>query len=300
MFLVACSAALVWGDSGAISPPPVAQKPIDQPSVPFRMGAGPARKIIVTYEWVIPVGRRSISVPILMYHYVHKPPSTFTDRLGFNLSVSPNDFRGQMDWLESNDFHPVDFNDLRAYFAGQQALPNKPVVITFDDGYRDLYTTAFPILKAHKFKAVAYIVSSFVDRRRYVTSAQVVEMGRNGIEIASHTVNHADLARTSWPMIIYELVASKVWLQQLLGQSVVDFAYPSGKFNAKVVAALRATGYDTAVTTIGGTYHSQADRYTWTRIRISGGESLLEFVKALGPVEKAVEITDIDFGPVST
>src|ERR1700730_8538826 len=156
MFLGACSAALVWGDSGAISPPPVAQKPIDQVSVPFRMGAGPARRIIITHEWVIPVGRRSISVPILMYHYVRKPPSMVRDRLGFNLSVSPNDFRGQMDWLESNEFHPVDFNDLRMYFEAQQTLPSKPVVITFDDGYRDLYTTAFPVLKAHRFKDVAY------------------------------------------------------------------------------------------------------------------------------------------------
>jgi peptidoglycan/xylan/chitin deacetylase (PgdA/CDA1 family) len=290
MVLVACFAALVWGDSGSVLLPSTPEQ-IDQVS------ARAIPRFAITHEWVIPVGRRSISVPILMYHYVRTPPSMATDRLGFNLSVSPDVFREQMDWLAGHGYHAVDFNDIRAYFTGRQALPSKPVVITFDDGYRDLYTTAFPILQAHNFKAVAYIVSSFVGQSRYVTAAQVVAMGRNGIEIASHTVNHPDLARTSLPMVTYELLASKVWLQHLVGHSVFDFAYPSGKFNTLVIGALHVTGYKSAVTTIAGTYHSEADRYTWTRIRVGGGESLADFATSLGPVEKAVEITDIVLAP---
>jgi peptidoglycan/xylan/chitin deacetylase (PgdA/CDA1 family) len=168
-----------------------------------------------------------------------------------------------------------------------------------DDGYADLYTTAYPILRAHNFKAVAYIVSGFVGQRRYVTAAQVIEMGQNGIEIASHTVNHPDLASTPLPLVTWELVASKAWLQHLLGYSVVDFAYPSGRFNAQVIGALSLTGYATAVTTMSGTYHSQADRYAWTRVRVDGGEKLADFVRNLGPVEKAVEITVTAVGPIS-
>jgi len=99
--------------------------------------------------------------------------------------VSPDDFTAQMDWLMVNRYHPVDFNDMRAYFAGTTPLPSRPVVITFDDGYADLYTTAYPILAAHHFKAVAYIVSSFVGQSRYVTKEQVLEMDRKGIQIAS-------------------------------------------------------------------------------------------------------------------
>ena len=202
-----------------------------------------------------------------------------------------------MDWLAVNGFHPIDFNDMRAYFAGSSVLPNKPVVITLDDGYADLYTTAFPILKSYGFKAVAYIVTSFVGQSRYVTADEVIEMDHNGIEIASHTLNHANLARTSPYWVRYELAASKAWLQSLLGHAVVDFAYPSGKFNSQVVFALQATGYDTAVTEMPGTIHSRDDRYTWTRVRVGGGESMADFASGLGPVETPLVLTTINTGP---
>jgi peptidoglycan/xylan/chitin deacetylase (PgdA/CDA1 family) len=297
---VICLAALVWGDSGSGWPAPSSsdRQPNDLLSAPLEAG-GPKRETYISHTWVIPAGRRSISVPILMYHYIRTPPSIATDRLGYNLSVSPADFGEQMHWLASHNYHPVTLNAVHAYFASRHALPSRPVVITLDDGYRDLYTTAFPILRAYNFKAVAFIVSGFVGKPGYVTAAQVVELGQQGIEIASHTVDHPDLAHTSLPMVMYELLASKAWLQRLLRHSVVDFAYPSGRFNAQVIAALYLTGYTTAVTTMSGTYHSQTDRYVWTRVRVGGGESLVDFGRDLGPVEKAVEITVIAVGPAS-
>jgi peptidoglycan/xylan/chitin deacetylase (PgdA/CDA1 family) len=243
---------------------------------------------------VVPVGRRNITLPILMYHYVRTPPSTKTDLLGYNLSVSPAVFTTQMDWLSLNGFHPVDFNDVRAYFAGTQPLPARPVVITLDDGYADLYTNAFPILAAHGFKAVAYIVSGFVGRWAYVTAAQVVQMDQNGIEIAAHTVDHANLARSSYASQMYQLVDSKRMLENLVGHPVLDFAYPSGKFSAQTVAAVQRAGYDTAVTEIFSVDHSVGDRYLWTRVRVGGGESLADFVKNLGTPMPSATITVLD------
>jgi peptidoglycan/xylan/chitin deacetylase (PgdA/CDA1 family) len=243
---------------------------------------------------VVPIGRRNITLPILMYHYVRTPPSTRTDLLGYRLSVSPADFSAQMDWLSRNGFHPVDFNDVRAYFAGTQPLPAKPVVITLDDGYADLYTNAFPILTAHGFKAVAYIVSGFVGRWAYVTAPQVLQMDHNGIEIAAHTVDHANLARSSYASAMFQLVDSKRMLENLVGHPVLDFAYPSGQFNAQVVAAVQRAGYDTAVTEIFSVDHSVGDRYLWTRVRVGGGESLGEFVKSLGTPMPSTTITVLD------
>lgn len=239
----------------------------------------------------VPFGARVLNLPILMYHYVHTPPSMRSDMMGYRLSVSPQDFQAQMDWLGAHGYHAVNFNDVRAYFAGTRPLPPKPFVITLDDGYQDLYTTALPILSAHRFTAVAYIVSSFVDQPRYVTHAQVVEMDRAGIQIASHTVHHTDLARTSYGNALYELVASKQWLEKLLGHPVLDFAYPSGKFNAQVMAAVRQAGYETAVTEQFSTTHSLDDRYAWTRVRVGGGESLGEFVVSLGSFMPTITVT---------
>lgn len=248
---------------------------------------------------VVPLGRRNITLPILMYHYIRKPPSMRSDWLGYKLSVSPADFNAQMDWLSGNGYHPVDFNDVRAYFAGREPLPTRPVMITLDDGYQDLYTAAFPILSAHGFKAVAYIVSGFVGWPGYATADEVVQMDHNGIEMASHTVNHANLAQSTPGSVRRQLVDSKLSLEHLLGHPVLDFAYPSGKFNAQVVAAVQQTGYDTAVTTLDSLDHSVADRYTWSRIRVGGGESLADFVHGLGTPMPATTTVTLDIEAVA-
>jgi peptidoglycan/xylan/chitin deacetylase (PgdA/CDA1 family) len=296
-FLATCVLALQVGDSTSAAPPPVVVDAVLEHQSPFAMPARSDRAYVLTHTRVIPLGRSSISVPILMYHYIRPAPSIYTDYLGYRLSVTPTDFSAQMDWLAANGYHPVDFNDLRAYFSGVMPLPAKPVVLTFDDGYADLYTTAFPVLQVHKFKAVAYIVTSFVGQSRYVTVAQVLEMDHHGIEIASHTVDHANLARSSRYSATNQLANSRTWLENLVGHSVVDFAYPSGQFNAQVVAVLQATGYDTAVTELPGTVHSRADRYVWARERVYGGEALGDFVNNLGGVEPWVDVTAMTTTP---
>jgi peptidoglycan/xylan/chitin deacetylase (PgdA/CDA1 family) len=246
---------------------------------------------------VVPVGASIVRLPILMYHYVRTPPSIRTDMLGYRLSVSPQDFQAQMDWLSASHFHPVTFDQVRAYFAGRVPLPSKPIVITFDDGYADLYTAAFPILEAHGFTAVAYIVSGFVDRGRYVTHDQVVQMDRAGIEIASHTVDHADMAVVNSGMATYQLVMSKHWLEGLVGHPVIDFAYPSGKYNFRTIQLLGQFGYDTAVIEDGPSLHSRADRYTWGRVRVGGGESLHDFIANIGASMPSVILSSLDVTP---
>jgi peptidoglycan/xylan/chitin deacetylase (PgdA/CDA1 family) len=219
-----------------------------------------------------------------MYHYIRVNPDP-ADRLGFNLSVTPVDFARQMDWLAASGYHPIDFDDLRGYLLGGGDLPDRPVVLTFDDGYRDLYTAAYPVLRAHHFKAVAYIVSGFVNSPVNVTADQVLEMDANGIQIGAHTVSHADLTKLSGAGLWHEVADSKASLEGLLGHPVLDFCYPSGRFDDRVVRAVQAAGFLTATTTQPGLVHSAGDRFTWTRVRVSGGESLEQLVSDLGPPE---------------
>jgi peptidoglycan/xylan/chitin deacetylase (PgdA/CDA1 family) len=297
--LLATAYLLQFDDSVRASTAPAAATSMEvAPNLVAQGGSG-GREYFIRRHEVVPLGTPTIRLPILMYHYVRKPPPYRADWLGYKLSVSPEDFRTQMDWLYANGYHAVNFNQVRAYFAGSQALPSRPVMITLDDGYRDLYTAAFPILESHGFTAVAYIVSSFVGQPAYVTREQVLEMDRAGIEIASHTVDHADLARMSFGSATYQVGQSKRWLEQLLGHPVLDFAYPSGKFNPQTILAVREAGYDTAVTTQDSLAHSVVDRYVWGRVRVGGGESMQDFITSLGASMPSITITNVDVEPPS-
>ncbi len=235
----------------------------------FTTSAGPAL--------VIAPGATSIRVPILMYHYIRNNPDP-RDILGFNLSVTPADFAAQMNWLASHRYHTITLDDLAAYMAGRRGLPSKPIVLSFDDGYADFYTAALPVLLAHDFTAVAYIVPGFWgDASRYMTPAQVLAINQQGIQVGSHTVNHVNLTTQSNSGLSYQLTSSKASLESLLRHPVLSFCYPSGDFNSRVVAAVENAGYRDATTTQYGAARALYSRYIWGRLRISGGESLSSY-----------------------
>lgn len=285
---------LLLGQDSRLPPAPSQRLVAAQPDPILTTQTMNGREYFVTRHEIVPVGATVIRLPILMYHYIRRPPSMRSDLLGYRLSVTPEDFQAQMDWLYYNHYHPVTFDQVRAYFAGRAPLPSRPLVITLDDGYADLYTAAFPILQAHGFTAVAYIVSGFVDQQRYVTRNQVLQMDRAGIEIASHTVDHANMANASFFSATFQLVQSKHWLESLVGHTVVDFAYPSGRYNYQTIQLLNQYGYNTAVIEDGSSMHSLADRYTWGRVRVGGGESLQEFIGSLGPSMQTVTTSSLD------
>lgn len=238
----------------------------------FTTVAGPADVVAPGASW--------INVPILMYHYIRINPDRL-DRLGFALSVTPADFAAQMDWLKDSGYHPVTVGDLYAFLRGARGLPSKPIILTFDDGYADFYTTALPILRSHDFRATAYVVSGFVGWPGYMTANQVMEADRSGIEIGSHTVNHPNLTRLSYGAVHSQLVESKQFLEHLLGHPVRSFCYPSGKVNSVVAWQVADAGFDSATTTAFGFRHTLADRYIWTRVRVSGGETRDQFAASV-------------------
>ena len=225
-------------------------------------------------------GPSSINVPILTYHYIRVNPDR-NDRMGFALSVTPSDFAAQMDWLAQNGYHTITTEDLYTYLNRYGGLPSKPVILTFDDGYADFYTTALPILRSHGFVAVSYVVSGFVGWPGYMTSAQIREADRSGMEIGSHTVNHANLANVSAGAVRTQIVQSKEFLEQVVGHPVSSFCYPSGKYTSAVASAVAAAGYHDATTTTYGYSYTLANRYVWSRLRVSGGETRDQFAAAV-------------------
>lgn len=155
-----------------------------------------------------------LRVPILMYHYIRLNPDP-NDKLGFNLSVTPTDFDSQMQYLASNGYNSVDVATLVNALKNKTSLPIKTVVITFDDGYRDFYTTAFPILKKYNLHAESYVISGFVEGRDYMTWAMLKEVQSSGlVTIGSHTINHYYLTSLNTPSLITELNQSKAQIEK--------------------------------------------------------------------------------------
>lgn len=284
--MLGLAAIAVWlGARPAAAPEAALPAPAPRGAV---LGSAAARSVI------IPPGRSQVRVPILEYHYIRVNPDP-SDRLGYNLSVTPADFQAQMDWLAANHYHPVTIADLRSYFQSGLPLPSRPVVLTFDDGYKDFYSTAFPILAAHRFKAVSYVVPGFLNGPRYLTTDEVVTLDRSGlVEIASHTMTHVNLATAAPADLAWQVGQSKAVLEGMVGHPVLDFCYPSGAFNPTVESALAAAGYRTATTEVWGTAHSWSDALSWSRVRISGGERLGDFIAGLGTPEPAVSASGVD------
>jgi peptidoglycan/xylan/chitin deacetylase (PgdA/CDA1 family) len=114
-----------------------------------------------------------------------------------------------------------------------------------------------------------------------MTADQIREADRSGIEIGSHSVDHANLARSSIGNVRAQVGDSKRSLEQLLGHPVNSFCYPSGKYTSAVANEVAAAGYHDATTTASGSWHSLGDRYAWSRIRIGGGQGLGDFAQAV-------------------
>jgi peptidoglycan/xylan/chitin deacetylase (PgdA/CDA1 family) len=175
--------------------------------------------------------------------------------------------------------------EVASHVRNNTPLPNKPIAITFDDGYADAYTAALPILARYHMTATFYIVTGFVDRPRYVTWDQVVSLDRLGMEIASHTVHHEGLTVLGGLKRQTELVDSRTELERRLGHPVLDFCYPGGQIDPPSEIAVARAGYLSATTTAYGRAEVGTDALRLPRIRVSGGESLATFAELLG--EKA-------------
>lgn len=223
----------------------------------------------------------SITIPVLMYHYIRVNPNP-ADKVGFNLSVTPVNFASQMDYLVSHGYHTTTLDELGASLLGYASLPSKPIVITFDDGYRDSYTNAYPILKSRTLKAVNFIITGFIGGPNYLTWREIDEMKNSGVfTFESHTVNHNALTYLDKERIKKEVGDSKNTLQSHLGYNVNWLAYPYGNVNEKVAEIVRQAGYIGAFGTNHGSYHDTDVIYTLPRIRIGGSDSVQSFAAKL-------------------
>lgn len=237
----------------------------------------------------LPVGPATY-VPILYYHYIRINPNPL-DRVGFGLSTPPAMFAMQMQYLADHGFHVISLHQAVLAIKNHGSLPSHPVVLTFDDGYADFYTAAIPILRSHGFTATDFVISGRMGQYSFMTPSQVLAADQMGFTIGAHTVDHVALAAQTPARASWEIRTSKSMLESLLGHPVLDFAYPYGSFNQYDQAQARAAGFETAASTMYGTWHSPGQLFYLSRMRIGGGLPLTYFAGVVGgPPPTATEL----------
>lgn len=232
----------------------------------------------VVAEQVVPDNWSQVAIPILMYHHIrnYNDPN---DQIGTNLSLSPENFRAQIDYLKDNGFTTITFAQLLDFPT--KKLPEKPIILTFDDGYQDGYDNAFKDLKASGQIGVFYIVTNFLGQPDQMTAAEVREISDAGMEIGSHTKSHPDLTTLTVSNVKKELVDSKKTLEEIIGKSIISFCYPSGKHNDIAGKTVIEAGYLTATTTKTGISSTSEEKILLSRLRINPSDLLTSFASKI-------------------
>lgn len=217
-------------------------------------------------------GPHDSPVPILMYHVLGVPAATAAYP---QLFVRPADFAAQMDWLAREGYHAVTLGQVFRYWRSAVALPRRPVVVSFDDGYLSDYTVALPTLRRLRWPGVLNLLVDNV-RRGDLTRDQVRALIAAGWEIDAHTITHADLTTLDPTRLRQEVAGSRAALRRMFGEPVDFFCYPAGRYDASVVQAVRAAGY-LGATTVAPGLAAPAQPFALSRIRIDYADGLRGF-----------------------
>lgn len=203
-------------------------------------------------------------IVILNYHKV--------DDYFSSLSIPPRDFDNQMAFLKKIGFETISLEQLRGVLAREEVeLPERPLIITFDDGYRDNYTNAYPILKKYGFTGVIFVITSFIDRKLpyYISWDMAKEMQESGvIDIESHTVNHISMTELNDEKLRRELTESKKRIEEVLDKPAEYVAYPTGTYNLHIADIVRGCGYKGAFTIKYGNVDTMTNLYAIERLPV--------------------------------
>jgi peptidoglycan/xylan/chitin deacetylase (PgdA/CDA1 family) len=196
------------------------------------------------------------TLPILYYHAVSDNINGIPE-----LFVSPGEFKAQMDYLAQKGYTPINFNE----------LPNvqnikKPIIITFDDGYKNNFLEAYPILKSHNFKSVIFIVGNYINKPLYLNEDEIKSMS-DIVQFGCHTVSHPNLTTLDEKAIEYEFSESNKIIEKISGQKPNVVAYPIGAYNQKVTD-ISNKFFSFGVTTQSGLHKINSDPFKIKRVYI--------------------------------
>lgn len=230
---------------------------------------------IQTDEETSPLENKVINtkgIPVLYYHSVRSTEDN-------ELIISPEKLKEQLEFLKLEGYKSLSLQEFSDYILNNSPVPEKSILITFDDGYMDNYENAFPILKELNMKAVIFCITFKLDGSYYLSEDSIKEMNNYGIDIQSHTVNHDDLSTLNYQDTFTTLKKSKENLESITNSKIYAIAYPYGKFNDSTTKAAKNAGYTLGFVTNTGLAKPSDDPLKLKRIYINSEYDLDTFKK---------------------
>ena len=232
--------------------------------------------------------KKKYEIPVIMYHRIIKE----NDVKGVHgIYVSEDVFDKQMKYLKDNGYQTITFEDIKnGEWRNRFNKGNKWIMLTFDDGYKDNYEVAFPILKKYGFKSTIYLLGEVkynkwdVDNPKnpeekfiLMDDKEILEMQEYGIEFGGHTLTHPMLAKLDLEDAKREITESRKILNKKLGKEMNCFAYPYGNLNEEVKKIVKEVGYKFAVATDSGDISYSKDLFQIRRIAIFPKNNMFNF-----------------------
>ncbi len=215
----------------------------------------------------------------LMYHHIDALPAPADEQYPF--TVSPEMFEEHVRYVERNGYTAISELDLYRAYTGEKVNVSKPVLFTFDDGYEDMYTRLFPLLKKYRAPALIFLITDRVGTPGHLTWAQITEMHQSGlVAFGSHTCSHRRLRSLSDAEIVREITESKKIMEEHLKGPVRSFCYPfgAGGFDKRVRPQVLKAGYTLDFSTQKGINPwPWRGKKTILRAFPRGGETLFDF-----------------------
>jgi peptidoglycan/xylan/chitin deacetylase (PgdA/CDA1 family) len=216
-------------------------------------------------------------VPILMYHVISSPPPNAPYP---ELYVPRASFAAEVAWLARHGYHAVTLQQVFDSWRGARTLPDRPIVLSFDDGYLSQVKNALPLLRAHRWAGVLNLELRNLTVVWGIRPPGIRRLIRAGWEIDAHTLTHPDLTTVGAAQLRDEVAGSREAIRKRFHVPVNFFCYPAGRYDDTVIAAVQAAGYRGATTTNYGLARP-SDLYTLDRVRINGTDTLSAFAQKL-------------------
>jgi peptidoglycan/xylan/chitin deacetylase (PgdA/CDA1 family) len=219
-------------------------------------------------------GPGEVSIPVLLYHHIVEKNDA-----AIRYYVGMDEFRAQMQYLKDQGYQTITVSDMVEAINYGKTLPAHPIVITFDDGNRDVYQNAFPILQSFGYKATMYLIATAIGSPTNLDINMIQQMVQSGWEMGSHSMTHADLGKSG--NRVYEVCTSRTDISDKIGVQVNSFAYPFGVADDKIMQLARDCGYTSGAGLGLWITHTPWTLYYFSRREVQGNYSLDDFTRLL-------------------